>query len=171
MLISSENRALNRQLHERRGDYVTSGARWASTVVQIAEKVGAASILDYGAGKGSLARALGARPVRQCDPAVPGIDAPPEPADLVVCTDVLEHVEPERLEPVLDHLRRLTRRALFAAVATRPAKKTLADGRNAHLIQEPAEWWLPRLWPRFRIRRFDDLCGELVMIGVLRAEG
>ena len=168
MLISPAYRTLNRQLHEARSDYGKSGARWAGSIAQIADKIGAASILDYGAGKGTLARALEGRAIRQYDPAVPGIDAPPEPADLVACTDVLEHIEPECLDSVLDHLRGLTRRVLFAVVATRPAKKTLPDGRNAHLIQEPVEWWLPRLWPRFHVKRFDDLGGEFVAIGVPR---
>jgi uncharacterized membrane protein YkvA (DUF1232 family) len=34
-------------------------------------------------------------------------------------------------------------------VYTGPAKKILSDGRNAHLIQEPIEWWLPRFGERF----------------------
>jgi hypothetical protein len=66
-------------------------------------------------------------------------------ADLVVCTDVLEHVEPELLDTVLRHLRSLARKAVFVVIATRPSNKTLSDGRNAHLIVETAEWWIAHL--------------------------
>jgi hypothetical protein len=34
-------------------------------------------------------------------------------------------------------------------VHTGPAKKTLSDGRNAHINQQPMQWWLPKLWERF----------------------
>jgi len=32
-----------------------------------------------------------------------------------------------------------------------PAGKVLSDGRNAHLIQKPLSWWLPKLCERFEI--------------------
>jgi hypothetical protein len=32
-----------------------------------------------------------------------------------------------------------------------PAAKILSDGRNAHLIQEPSSWWLPKLTKYFEI--------------------
>lgn len=168
MLITDAYRTLNQQLHAERAGYGSNGSRWAETVAQLADRTNASSILDYGAGKGTLARALAPRVVRQYDPAVPGLDSPPEPADLVACTDVLEHIEPHCLDAVLDHLQALTLNAIFLTVATRPAAKTLSDGRNAHLIQEPTEWWLPRLWQRFQLRRFDDLGGTFALIGVPR---
>jgi hypothetical protein len=30
--------------------------------------------------------------------------------------------------------------------------KVLSDGRNAHLTQQPMEWWLPKIWERFDIQ-------------------
>ena len=36
-------------------------------------------------------------------------------------------------------------------IATGPAKKILDDGRNAHLIQEGPDWWLPKLMQRFEL--------------------
>ena len=55
-------------------------------------------------------------------------------ADLVCCIDVLERVEPHRLDNVLADLRRVTTTVGFFTVHTGPAVKTLSDGRNAHLI-------------------------------------
>jgi hypothetical protein len=102
-------------------------------------------VLDYGCGRGSLAEALKPHRCQQYDPGIPGRDVLPKPSDVVVCTDVLEHVEPDKLESVLDHLARLTARAAYIVIATRPANAVLPDGRNAHLIVETPEWWLERL--------------------------
>lgn len=111
-------------------------------------------LLDYGCGKQALKDALGiVEGYVPYDPAIPGIDAPPVPTDLVVCTDVLEHVEPEMLDAVLDDLQRVTRIGFFA-VHTGAALNHLPDGRNAHLIQEPARWWLPKILDRFELVQF-----------------
>jgi hypothetical protein len=55
------------------------------------------------------------------------------------------------LDQVLDHIRSKTlKRALFS-VHLGPAGKTLSDGRNAHLIQEPPAWWLPQIMRRWEL--------------------
>ena len=95
-------------------------------------------------------------PIQNYDPAVPEYSKPPAPADLVVCTDVLEHVEPEMLDGVLDDLKRLTLHYFYGEIAIVPAKKTLADGRNAHLTVHPIGWWLPKLCERFDIWRMEQ---------------
>lgn len=138
-----------RALHAAPRGYGGKGSKWAAAVAALARAYQATSVLDYGCGQGSLGIALRAAPlgleVRDYDPAIPGKDGPPEPADLVVCTDVLEHIEPDRLDVVLTDLRRMARRVVFAVIATRPSNKTLPDGRNAHLILEDAAWWVTRL--------------------------
>lgn len=149
MLISSDYAALNRDLHASRPDYGTSGVRWAETVSALAEELRAASILDYGCGKQTLAAALPGLKLVGYDPALPGLDSPPEPADLVVCTDVLEHVEPDCIDDVLDDLCRVTSKLALVTVATRPAVKTLSDGRNAHLTVKPFSWWREGFLTRF----------------------
>jgi len=152
-LISSDYREQNKRLHEVRNDYGGGGSKHAENITGLCQMTGGQSVLDYGCGKGSLRRALlgSGLTVTEYDPAIEGKDDPPEPADVVACTDVLEHVEPECLEAVLDDLRRVTRIAVFLEVATRPAVKTLPDGRNAHLIVQSYKWWLPRIWSRFEI--------------------
>jgi hypothetical protein len=163
VLISPEYAELNKKLHEDRPDYGVSGAKWASSVQQFAEMLQTRDILDYGCGKRSLQDALGFD-IHNYDPSVPGFSGQPAPADVVACTDVLEHIEPECLDDVLDDLRRVTKKLGFFTIATRPAKKFLADGRNAHLIQKDARWWLDKLWEKFHIQQFNDLGGELLVI-------
>jgi len=162
MKISPGYLEQNRKLHES-GYYGISGARWAHPVRQLCEQLGTRDVLDYGCGQRTLEKSLGF-PIHNYDPCIAGLDAPPEPADIVVCTDVLEHIEPDCLDEVLDDLRRVTRRAGFFLIATRPAQKFLPDGRNAHLIQQGPEWWLPRLEQRFRIGQYQPFTGEFGVI-------
>jgi hypothetical protein len=145
------------ELHARPKGYGGKGRKWAPAVAALVKRFDVWSVLDYGCGQGTLGEALralvpSAVDVRDYDPAIPELSALPGFADLVVCTDVLEHVEPELLETVLTHLRSLARKAVFVVIATRPSNKTLSDGRNAHLIVEPADWWIDRLmWAGFTV--------------------
>jgi hypothetical protein len=113
------------------------------------------SICDYGAGKQNLKKWLDQNGVRgfqyfPYDPAFPEY-GPPRRAELVCCIDVLEHIEPDFVEPVIGELADITVRIGFFTIATEPANKVLSDGRNAHLIQKPAAWWLPLLSKRFEV--------------------
>jgi 2-polyprenyl-3-methyl-5-hydroxy-6-metoxy-1,4-benzoquinol methylase len=170
MLITEDYKRLNAELHSR-GNYGVSGHKWAGKVHDLAGQCEAATVLDYGCGRGTLNAALYLkhRPlsyeVIEYDPAIPGKEEKPAHADIVVCGDVLEHIEPDCLLAVLDDIHSIARKAVFLVVATRPAVKTLADGRNAHLIVEPIEWWLPKLMLRWRAALLRDLGGEFLLIG------
>lgn len=148
-LISSAYLQTQFELHLRPNGYGGKGSKWAPGVADLVRRFGAGSVLDYGAGQRTLGRALlqimPSLRVAEYDPAVLEISAAPRFADLLVCTDVLEHIEPDRLDAVLAHIRSLARMAVFFVVATRPSGKTLADGRNAHLILESADWWQARV--------------------------
>ena len=86
--------------------------------------------------------------------------------DVSLSVDVLEHIEPEYLESVLDHLEELTERMIFISINTGPAGKFLDDGRNAHLIQEPVSWWMPKLLARFELNKVQRVSyKEFVFIG------
>lgn len=149
-LISPKYVEMQRILHAAPRGYGGRGEKWAGVVLQVALKYEATSILDYGCGQGSLARVLrsqdlGAITVREYDPAIHGKDQLPEFADLVNVTDVLEHIEPERLSVVLAHIRSLARKVVFAVISTKDSNKILADGRNAHVIIKPGPWWKDQL--------------------------
>lgn len=143
MLISEEYREQNRKLHETNECYGVSGRKIANIIKDVIEAGGYQSILDFGAGKGTLAAALAedGYHIAEYDPAIPGKDRDPEPAELVICSDVLEHVEPDCLDAVLNELKRLTKRKLVVLIDTELAGKVLPDGRNAHLIVETPAWW------------------------------
>ncbi len=154
VVISEGYRLLQQELHQN-PNYGVASIGYAPFVKQTLELCGARSLSDYGAGKQNLWKALtrlGVKGVEYFpyDPAFPEY-GPPKPADLVCCIDVLEHIEPAFLESVLLDLSRITKQFGFLSIATVPAGKTLPDGRNAHLIQEPSSWWLPKLCRYFEI--------------------
>jgi hypothetical protein len=143
-LISDAYLAQLRALRAR-GKWGADGHKHAAEVLRYAAEVGAESILDYGCGEMTLAEACKPTRVLGYDPGVPGREALPKPCELVVSTDVLEHIEPDRLDAVLTHIYQLAGKAAYFVIATRPANAVLPDGRNAHLIVERAEWWAGRV--------------------------
>jgi hypothetical protein len=132
--------------------YGTTGRRYVDTLRRLARQYQARHILDYGCGKRDVWSALHDEfDVRNFDPAIPGLDARPEPADLVTCIDVLEHVEMEFLDNVLADLAHLTLKVGFLTIATRPSGKTLSDGANCHRILKGADWWTQRIRDHFHL--------------------
>ncbi|MFQ5730969.1 MAG: tetratricopeptide repeat protein [Planctomycetaceae bacterium] len=66
--------------------------------------------------------------------------------DAVLCTDVMEHIPPERVPDVLANLRRCTRKFAYVAIALFPdgfGPKLL--GEPLHLTVRPPNWWFAKL--------------------------
>jgi hypothetical protein len=169
-LISDEYRRLQSELH-RNPAYGSASQEYAKLVAGVMTTMGTDELLDYGAGKGRLGAALEKMLDRELDlhhydPAIPEWSEPPAPCRLVACIDVLEHIEPELIDNVLDDLQRVTIGLGIFSVHMGPALKTLADGRNAHLIQQPAEWWRQKFLARFDVKTFNvtaDICFYVIV--------
>jgi hypothetical protein len=157
MLISPEYRAQQEHLHNTT-NYGTASIKYAPLVTQIVNKLEITHLLDYGAGHnmnlGKHIKPGHKLKYQAYDPAVPELAGDPIPAQMVACIDVLEHIEPDLLDNVLDHIASLTEAVALLTVHCGPATKVLPDGRNAHIIQEPPSWWLPKLSERFEIQTF-----------------
>jgi len=139
-MISNEYRKLNESLHASSSSYGTSGENYSGEIAEIAFKFNTTDILDYGCGKSTLAHQLPFM-INQYDPAIPKFNYNPEPADIVVCTDVMEHIEPEFCEKVILHIHNLTKKLAYLSISIIEAKKTLDDGRNAHInLKSWIEW-------------------------------
>lgn len=168
MLISEEYRQENKRLHDA-GEYGHKGHIFAPNVIALSKSLGTTDVLDYGCGNHTLQMML-PFPIKEYDPCVAGYDELPQPAKIVICTDVLEHIELDCLDAVLDHLKSLTLEIGYFSIDTRPAQKFLSDGRNAHLIQERASWWFARLWERWAsIQALDNLHRPEKSLGLIVA--
>lgn len=163
-MFSPEYRAIQEKFHLERPDYGVSGARYSDQVFTIARQLQTRDVLDYGCGKCTLASSLPFQ-IHNYDPFIPEHSSRPAPADLVVCTDVMEHVEDGYVNTVLADIRSLAKKGAFFQIATRPASKTLPDGRNAHLIVAPAKWWIEKLNQHFEPISFQTMQGGFFYLG------
>lgn len=150
MLITPAYIKEQKRLHKTDPDYACLGHKWAYLVAGIAVVEGCKSILDYGCGKGTFAKEV----MKQFSPSTPFWIEEYDPAvdikavtpyrkfDLVSCTDVLEHIEPECLREVLLDITNLTTMFIFVVISTKFTKgRWLSDGRNSHLIVNEGGWW------------------------------
>lgn len=154
--ITDEYRKLNEELHGRNKNYGNHGGNFLPDVIALIRDLKTQEVLDYGCGKSDLANSLPFT-INQYDPAVEKFSELPKPAELVVCTDVLEHVEPELLDNVIKHIYELTKKYAYLVIDIQEAQKTLADGRNAHLTVQNYPWWLDKLHKYFEMIFFKHL--------------
>ena len=121
------------------------------------------SILDFGCGrssmKGFLEENLPKTVLRdleiiEYDPGLPSERLRPDGSqinvlpqrqyDLIISSDVLEHVEPEMIEETIAWMQDHCDKFLYHHIACDPAGITLPDGRNVHLITEDLAWWMEK---------------------------
>jgi hypothetical protein len=156
-VISEEQRALNKALHAQSNQFGNrpDGAGLAGNLTSALKRMHELglcnSVLDYGTGKGKLVERLRSElpdsiHINGYDPAVEAWENKPSvPADILTCLDVLEHIEMASIDAVLQDIKSLTRHFCYLVIDLQPAVKTLADGRNAHILLAPPEWWVSRL--------------------------
>lgn len=158
--ITPEWQHLNEAAHARNPEFGSNGDKWALQILRLAAAYNAKTILDYGCGKGSLAKKLRIMQprldVREYDPAIRSKSELPVPACFVVCTDVLEHIEPALLDSVLTHLAKLTKRVAFVTIATHLSGTIMNDGRNAHILMATPGQWYDELRKHFVILNWLD---------------
>lgn len=105
------------------------------------------SVLDYGCGKGGLVRFLINKGVRAVgyDPYVFEYRERPANQDMLVSTDLLEHIPENELSEVFADMGSYHPRIMFHAISNRKADQILPDGTNAHKTVKDLDWWLERL--------------------------
>lgn len=166
-LISESYREQNIQLHQDHAAYGTKAHRYVKAVANLIVATGLRRVLDYGCGKGvlkpALEKLLPTVRVAEYDPAIAGKDSDPDPQDLVVVFDVMEHIEPDLLDNVLSHVQSKTITAALFLISNVPAKKVLPDGRNAHLIVEDKVWWEAKLSAYFDVKEVVDAEVECII--------
>ena len=161
LLISDDYKRQQEYLHENTV-YGTASIEYAPLVAEIVNNLGVSELLDYGcSARCNLIKTINEKRLVKhqfkyipYDPAVERFSETPTPTEMVACIDVLEHIEPDLLENVLNDLERVTEVVGVFTVHCGPAAKVLQDGRNAHLIQKPSEWWLPKIMERFDLQSF-----------------
>ena len=137
-----------------------AGSKWGSTawryggadvITLLNERPYIRSVLDFGAGKGTMREHVLPHLDRNIewtdyDPGVPGIDKPPRGQfDLVLTCDVLEHIEPGHIRNAIWTLANLTGKVMYNNIACYPTGKLFGEGpykgEDLHLIIEDPHWW------------------------------
>jgi hypothetical protein len=140
MLISAKHQAQYQQHYKARPTKAAANAHLAQ-ILQFAHEVGAATILDYGCGGHASIDGYCALLVQNYDPGIPAYSELPTPADLVVCLDVLEHVEADCIEEVIAHIRLLALKGIFLTISCRESPKKLPDGSPWHIFVRDEKYW------------------------------
>lgn len=129
-----------------------AGKSWIPRILPLINGLpsGPITVLDYGCGRGTLKPELEALDpmvrVSEYDPGVPGKDVlEMRPVDIVVCTDVMEHVEEQYVVKTLQTINWLAINCVFFNIDTGESKSFLPDGRNTHITIKPSSWWRANL--------------------------
>ncbi len=144
MSITPEYKEQLRQMHQSAS--FGKRAKMPKHLESFVEEINPSSILDFGCGKGNLVALMRekypTKTVLGYDPGNTEFDKSLDDVrvDLLVSSDVLEHVEPHLIDETLDYLSKKSK-FIYHLISLAPAKRKLPDGRNAHLIQESPEWW------------------------------
>jgi hypothetical protein len=132
----------------------------ALRIKDMIRQINAQSTLDYGCGKAILYRTS---PIRMADshesfdniqtfwgvqetllfdPAYkPYSQFPSRKADIVICTDVMEHCPKEDVIWILKEIFSLANKGVYLNISCYPASKHLPNGENAHCTIQPQHWW------------------------------
>jgi hypothetical protein len=147
-------------IYRTRTDYGWGSIKHLETLARLSQDFAPQRIIDFGCGQSKLvdmlADRLNAEGARY-DPAIEAYATPPEGRfDLLINTDVLEHIPEAELDDLLSAMRAYADRA-FIRIALTPANEILSDGTNAHCTLRSIDWWRERLlkhWPE--VHEFDE---------------
>ena len=147
MLITDYYRMLNEQMHRLHQFDGNDSMMHFYSILSYAQKIKAETILDYGCGSAEIGRHMPLK-VHNYDPNVPEFAPDPPPCDLLICLDVLEHVEPWCIDAVVEHMQERAVLGMYLHIALAPDEtKVLPDGSNPHSIIRSAEWWIRKFKP------------------------
>ncbi len=139
-------------LHSK-GVYGTSSEKLYDDILPLLSEVNHYRVLDYGCGQSNLINMLPIPCPYKYDPAIEEYNKWPPSAtviDLVICTDVLEHIPEEQIKDTLEVIRSFSKKVIFS-IAVVPSVKQLPNGDNAHCTVQPKEWWIEKIVEIFEI--------------------
>lgn len=130
-------------------------AEYKHEIYKIIKEKNIKTILDYGCGKATFHKILFNNKkipgspqninITGYDPCVPNFEKRPEGKyDLVLCIDVMEHVQEDKIDEVLKDIFSFSTN-VFLTITCYPATQTLLNGKNAHYTVKDPDWWKEKL--------------------------
>lgn len=132
-------------LHKNLASFGSGACMYIDEVCLIIDYLKPKTVLDYGCGKANLIKELVHRypdvEFYGYDPAIEGRNKLPiDKADLVINTDVLEHIPEEELPNVVKNISSISENAFFG-LHHALAYTILPNGENAHCTVKPPIWY------------------------------
>lgn len=132
-------------LHAEKSEYGTTSAELVPEISVAIDYLKPKTVLDFGCGKGAFLEAIASKypeiKFYGFDPAIPGRETIPlEKFDMIINTDVLEHIPEDELPAIVEKLSSLSQNVYFN-LHHRLAKEILPNGQNAHCTVKPPEWY------------------------------
>ena len=170
-------------LHEEEGKFKgISLTPLVPTLINVTKENNCKTLLDYGCGKAipydkDRCKEVGLKnPVQELcniesfdlyDPAYDKYaELPDKKYDIVVCTDVLEHVAEQDIDYVLTQILSRSNKVVFLNISCRPAVKHFKEGKfkgkNVHISVFDPSWWghkIGNIWNNFNHLKIYTLCG------------
>ena len=149
---------LNKIVDFRENKYKTWGGAVSTKVPQIYKYIvqeDCKSVLDYGSGNSDFKKTVeNLYPdydfkIVEYEPSIPDLNVDPDVCDMTICVDVLEHVEPDKIDNVLSHIQEKTNKLCFLSICVVESYGEFNDGTNLHILVKPVEWWTEKLNEKF----------------------
>jgi len=118
---------------------------WIKEIDQLMVTHDCKNILDFGCGKALFWPEHWKNKIQGYDPAVAKFNEEPRSADMVICTDVMEHIPESSVDDALRHISSLSEKWSFFVIDTKKAKKKFLNGENCHVTIKPRDWWQNKL--------------------------
>ena len=171
-----------KELHKEEGKFRgISLVPLVPTLMNITKENNCKTLLDYGCGKAipyskKECKSIGLRkPVQELcnlnsfdlyDPAYEKYaELPDKKYDIVVCTDVLEHIAEQDIDYVLTQILSRSNKVVFLNISCRPAVKHFKEGKfkgkNVHISVFDPSWWghkIGNIWNNFNHLKIYTLC-------------
>ena len=171
-----------KELHKEEGKFRgISLVPLVPTLINITKENNCKTLLDYGCGKAipyskKECKSIGLRkPVQELcnldsfdlyDPAYPKYNKlSKKKYDIVVCTDVMEHIAEQDIDYVLKDILSHSKKAVFLNISCQPALKHFKEGKfkgqNVHISVFDGVWWsdkVKNIWNKFKHLKIYMVC-------------
>jgi len=171
-----------KELHKEEGKFRgISLVPLVPTLFNIIKENNCKTLLDYGCGKAipyskKECKSIGLKkPVQELcnldsfdlyDPAYPKYNKlSKKKYDIVVCTDVMEHIAEQDIDYVLKDILSHSKKAVFLNISCQPALKHFKEGKfkgqNVHISVFDGVWWsdkVKNIWNKFKHLKIYMVC-------------
>lgn len=137
------------QHHIDKGTWGATAVKWAGPDIERLlgwKRYNIQTALDYGCGQHVMAQEFPQVNWTGYDPGIPErAQKPNGKFDLVICTDVMEHIEDEYIDAVLQEIANYAKQVAFLEIACAPAHDKFQSGprqgEDVHISVHPPAWW------------------------------